>query len=359
MPRIIESSCHHREELERRHKRKQLLIKQNKQLPQTIEDIKKRWDQSKSIISEKHPRNTKIKWLTCKGRSDGIGSQSMGVISLMVTAKALGLGYVYKPFVYIQHCPVKNPTPRELKTWVDGFERQLNFEKTSCIPNINTLNKLIKTVDHRDIVNTIKNGHLKGAHILASKESHLFNEYFRNDQNIIQAWQNIIPQLQEHYGWDRSSLPHFDLKDECWKHVAVHVRRGDAVGNTRRTLDIGYYKNVMQSIITCSQSNVKIAFHIYSQGDVNDFKDFNSLEHQHLFKIIFHINVNVNETLHHLANSDVLIMAKSSLSYLCALLNTKGCIIYYPFWLSIPKHLEDKWVVWNENEKLLSQKVFE
>ena len=287
----------------------------------------------------------------------------------MVTAKSLGLEYVYKPLTYIEHCPAaqgKIPTERELKRWVDRFENQLNFNKISTVPHINTLNRTIKTVDHRDILGILRSGNLRGAHILATRETHLFNEHFRNDESVISAWKTVVTNLNQVYGWDRTYLPHFDmtphtnnevdLKDK-WIHVAVHIRRGDAEGNERRSLDLGYYLNVMKSILeTIKQINAKnnkqfhIGFHIYSQGNNYDFNELNVIEEDNVSTIVYHLDVDVCETLHHLACSHVLIMAKSTLSYLCALLNPKGTVIYYPFWLQPPKYLEEDWLQYSKFE---------
>lgn len=372
----------YRKELERhRQRRKQAIenkqrFEKKKSSPQpktpsnTVVEIKERQHEVKDK-SAPLPRmaNTKVGWFTCKGRRDGIGAQALGVLSVMVTAKALDLSFVYKPFAYIEHCPVsegKTPTERELKAWVDGFEKQLNFQKMEGVDHINILTKTIKTIDHRNILTTLRNGNLRGSHILATRETHTFNEHFREDPSVVKAWDEVISELNKVYGWDRKFLPHFVNNDEIEPNtqtrtlnIGIHIRKGDAEGNERRTLDLGYYlrvmKSILRSVLLVNDHNLKVdgpqydvAFHIYSQGDLFHFTPLYEIEEENFSRIVFHLNVNVNETLHHLACADVLVMAKSTLSYLSALLNPNGAVVYYPFWLTSPKCIEDKWLQYKD-----------
>lgn len=356
----------HREELEKyREKKRQAHLTNTttkapiiKPHPITINDFK----ELNALVPSQ--RNTKIQWLTCKGRSDGIGAQCMGIISVMVTAKSLGLEYTYYPFTYIDHCPLSsgnNPTERELKQWVNRFELMFNFNQISSVSYLHNLTGIVKTLDCREIIGAFKSGNLKGAHVVATRETHDFNDLFRNDPNMISAWKTVISDILKSYGWERNYLPHFTQVgpgdggdgngDGKYINVGVHIRMGDAIGNEKRTIDSEYYINILTLIIngikdlnTLRHTQYKIIFHIYSQGDTSQFTNLHFLEEAGLSYIIYHLNVDVCETIHHLANSNILVMAKSTLSYVCALLNPKGFIIYHPFWIQPPKHLESDWI---------------
>ncbi len=368
----------YRKELEKhRQKRKEVIEskqkfekKKNPQIkksPNTVVEIKERINETKtrSISQQKIANSPKIGWFTCKGRRDGIGAQTLGIISVMVTAKSLNMEYVYKPFAYIEHCPTSNgktPTERELKIWVEGFERQLNLNKIDGVAHINIMNKTIKTIDHNNILSILRDGNINGGHILATRETHTFNEHFRNDTSVINAWSDVIQSINKVYGWDRKILPHFITNEQFILNVAIHIRRGDAEKNDRRTIALEYYlktmKVILRTILLVNDENkqqqkpeYKVNFHIYSQGDLFYFNELNEIEESGFSSIIYHLNVNVNETLHHLANAHILIMAKSTLSYLSALLNPNGIMIYYPFWLTAPKPVEDRWLQYKDTNE--------
>jgi len=59
----------------------------------------------------------------------------------------------------------------------------------------------------------------------------------------------------------------------------------------------------------------KVVFHVYSQGTPKDFGFFFDLDHN----VILHIEEYPTVSLYHMATSDVLVMANSSLSYVAHL----------------------------------------
>ena len=73
------------------------------------------------------------------------------------------------------------------------------------------------------------------------------------------------------------------------------------------------------------QNKFDFKLNIFSQGQPSDFQDFFEYEPD-----IF-LDEDEFKTFHSLVKADVLIMAKSSFSYLAGLLN-EGIVIYEPFW---------------------------
>ncbi len=109
-------------------------------------------------------------------------------------------------------------------------------------------------------------------------------------------------------------------------------------------MDDSYYISVLNDITTkLKQHDVDYLVHIYSEGDISEFKQFALLPYSD--NIYFHLNDDQFDTLHHFVCADIFIMSKSTFSYLGALLNKHGIIIYNPFWLLPPKPLEHKWIV--------------
>ena len=71
--------------------------------------------------------------------------------------------------------------------------------------------------------------------------------------------------------------------------------------------------------------NTDIKIHIFSQGNINLFKYFNSE------KIIFHLNETIEKTFLLFCFADILVTSASSFSYTAALLNNNE-IYYTKFW---------------------------
>ena len=124
----------------------------------------------------------------------------------------------------------------------------------------------------------------------------------------------VLKKLRDcYYSNKKPDLSNIYLKDKF--HIAIHIRRGDVSNTThasRYTSNIEYI-NLLKNIKIPTNDFV---IHIFSQGNVNDFKEFNSLKN-----IKYHLNTNIEETFHCLVKADLLIICKSSFSYCAALLN--------------------------------------
>jgi hypothetical protein len=131
--------------------------------------------------------------------------------------------------------------------------------------------------------------------------------------------------------------------------IALHIRRGDVSASNKNSAR--YTNNAFLveklKIITGSLNFSKQIYqiHIFSQGSENDFNEFKD------FAPVLKLNENEFETFDSLVSADILIMAKSSFSYVAALLNT-GIIFYEPFW---HKPLE-KWIdISNSNDLFVKE----
>ena len=144
--------------------------------------------------------------------------------------------------------------------------------------------------------------------------------------------------------------------------IAVHVRRGDlAATAAERILPNSYYINVALRISsTLDLLGVDYVFelhtelpdkafldkceHVIADGLSEPFMFDPSADRLEEFEQIPNLEKFINrdpiETIRKMATADVLVISRSSFSYLAALLNRNGIIIYHDFWHSM---LED-WV---------------
>jgi hypothetical protein len=141
--------------------------------------------------------------------------------------------------------------------------------------------------------------------------------------------------------------------DKNYTHVAVHIRRPSLSSTvdtpeqsgginvkliTDFSVDQGDRftndKHFLDAIDTIRTKHPNALFHIFSQGDPSLFKAFEAPD------VMLHLNEPVHETFTMCVFADVLMMSKSSFSYLAALLSD-GEIWFTPFWHRPASH-------WNE-----------
>lgn len=279
-------------------------------------------------------------YITCKGRNDGIGAQACGIISIMVAAKAFGLKYVHTPMKFVAHYPFPNPSLNELKFWTKAWEELLNFRFTHELLE-NTPGKRIH-LDRKSMESYFDNQIFQKETVYSTRDLHTIVTKYRDQESISDAWDKILPIIREGYSRDRNVVPHF-VKDRI--NIAVHIRRGDSTNNKRRFVEHDYFVNILKSIIDqLTERELDYTIQIYSEGCISDFPEF-----QEFTNLTFRLNDDHLDTLHHMICSDILVMSKSTFSYLPALLNRNGIIIYKPFWLLPPKPLEKNWIIAKEN----------
>jgi hypothetical protein len=117
-------------------------------------------------------------------------------------------------------------------------------------------------------------------------------------------------------------------------NVAVHVRRPNKCDVRIEGTDTPdeYYIRCIKAIdAKYKAENKQCLFHIFSQGSEELFQEYKQ------FPVRFHLNEDVFDTFNHLVFADVLVLSKSSYSYVAALLSN-GMIIYKPFWHPPRKH---------------------
>ena len=116
-------------------------------------------------------------------------------------------------------------------------------------------------------------------------------------------------------------------------NIAVHIRRGDVTPSDcqRYTLDSSIITTIGCITRACTKFDVEYDITIYSQGKESDFSNFADCK--------LRLNLNPLDTLRALATAGLIVMAKSSFSYVAALLS-EGIVVYEPFWHT-PR---DRWV---------------
>jgi hypothetical protein len=137
--------------------------------------------------------------------------------------------------------------------------------------------------------------------------------------------------------------------------VAVHLRRGELLVVSRdRLLPNEYYISVAQNVSRVLEA-LRIDYEIEIHTEVANKEFIVEPDHHGIFNrisspaivspkmngldefsalpnLVHCINDNAIDCLGKLATADILIMSRSSFSYVGALLNRNGIILYHPFW---------------------------
>ena len=115
-------------------------------------------------------------------------------------------------------------------------------------------------------------------------------------------------------------------------NIALHIRRMNK--NDTREIYITEHQYVeFFNKLKDQYPEKNVRFHIYSQGTISEFKDYES------DRTIFHIDESVQDTFLGFVYADVLVCTSSSFSYLAAHYN-KNKIYAFKFWHELSKKWE-------------------
>lgn len=274
----------------------------------------------------------------------GIGHQFTILNTALIFAKQYNLQFVYYPLSggwdeflglnegEIQYSDLAIPFTQTLK---DESLRLVNLPRTNA---------------NSDVVNCnmVRQEDPDGDRVLAG----IINSIYP-DNNIVfhlQEEQNIYDQtstadiLRKKYWARRDRYPIANDFDSNKINVAVHVRRGDVVkwkqeqtANWQaRWLDNSYFINVLIRLKEVLQNKL-IAIHVYSQGELTEFAEFNQFS-----EVTFHINEDAFQTFHGMVLADILVTSPSDFSYIAGILSQGIKVAKLPYWHFIPQN--DEWI---------------
>lgn len=226
------------------------------------------------------------KYITNFSRDDGFGAQYQTILYSIIYAELIKKEFVYTPFIKMEH----------------------NYNNDTCF--LQDKEKLINIIGNYKTINQVDSYETTDHSIYKIVESNL-DEYV-----------NLKSFIKVKDLFNENKPLKFKLDSNT---VAVHIRRKNIHDNGQDYgyTDDDYFLNIINHIR--KSSNNKNIFHIYSQGDINCFENFKSDD------TYFHLNEKLEDTIYGLTSANTLIMSKSSLSYISALM-TEGMVYYIPFW---------------------------
>jgi hypothetical protein len=243
------------------------------------------------------------KYYTSIKSMDGFGAQYQRIIQTFIYCKINNMDFAYDTFKYVEHnYSNDNEYNNKLENLINLKDNLLNVnEDMNC-----------EYLDYGTIVMS----------------------FFEN--NIDTCCECEYMSFIKDCFWKNKTRPFFNNNK---LNVAVHIRRDNSVDNGRAgervTTPNSYYLNVM-NLIREKYNNKDILFHIYSQGNLNNFEDLVGND------VLFYLDHDIIESFLGMVAANVLVTSPSSLSYVAALISD-GEIYYKPFWHKPRKH----WIICN------------
>ncbi len=224
-------------------------------------------------------------------RGDGFGAQYQTLIYSIIYAELTGNTFAYSPFRSMEHNYDNDPDFIKKKEWlvnlIGYFPINQNIHLQEKFPYWNYISFF---------------------------ESHLHEA----------ANSNSLKKIKELFRKNKKREEYFDPEQF---HIALHIRRPnphDCRIDGSDTPDQVYLRIIEELRMTYPPQ--KSVFHIYSQGNKEDFRRIYSGS-----DIVFHINETIEDTFSSLVLADVLVTSRSSFSYTAAILS-EGIVYYLPFW---------------------------
>jgi hypothetical protein len=240
--------------------------------------------------------------LTCCGKADGGGAQIQAWMSVIAFCKAMDLHYVHTPIQCVERAAGKEDAAR----WEALF--RLGMGETS-IDDISDpplpLHAFLAAPQRWQQPMVIQTPHL-----------HPFTD----------AQPDIYAKISDELRLKYAGKP--IVRTPSCLSIALHIRRGDV---TLQSHPLRYTPNskiraTIDSVIrTIERAGYAYHLSIYSEGVEQDFCGILDCPFE------LHLNGDPLDALQSMISSDILVMSKSSFSYVAALIN-QGSVIYEPFW---------------------------
>jgi len=302
---------------------------------------------------------------------DGAGAQLHRIYGIYCLARLFGTKYLHSPLhdVYYQGLDAFQNQSKD-PTFVDAFNQRFTLPSdptTTATPSYVSLDSI--PVGRFDRALRIQYG---------GRRKHLLPMRFSKFGRLVAGWSKtnaetvvriaaphaVMDRCANGYAICKSLSPFKKEPSNGVLRIALHVRRGELMFvNSERLIDNRYYVGVAHKLASAlAREGIPFQLELHSEllqkdsvvrpddpafkgrvGEVlrlrptqDPFGDFEVFPGLQRF-----INEPTMTSIERLATADVLVMSKSSFSYLAAILNVAGIVLYHPFW----HYPLDDWIV--------------
>lgn len=254
----------------------------------------------------------KDSFITCRGRDDGGGAQVMACASAMIYARQRGITYAHSPLQNVAHAPPGIATADWSAAW-ESFFALGKDEPAAAEIEARGLPVVAVPKPHR--------------HRPRSRRLQVVAHCHKFTNRHPDAWAGFAPTLREKYF--STPKPRLPEDPPGTIRLAIHVRRGDvgAAGRfaERFTGDDEILRRAAKVLDSLGPARGPVVTRVFSEGNAADFAAYRDLGAE------LHLDEDAFTTFHHLVCSHVIVLAKSTFSWLAGLIGG-GLCLYDPFW---------------------------
>ena len=255
---------------------------------------------------------------------EGIGSVVQWNILLYGIAKNLKVNFHAKPFVNISHYQYNDSSKEK---WSEDFTKFFNFHPYQKFDVEYEFDG--KYEDLLDFIEENKNTD-QNISVEVDKQFIIDNGFpiigeLYDKQYLKELKDNIVYNNKSYFSEEEFN-------------ISLHLR-------TLNSCDVPTYPEMETYLVYKNSSHVqnifdtlkeklierKVCVYIHSQGEINDFKDLLDAENEN-FKVILKLNEHPIDDIYHMSNADLLIMSKSSYSWIAHLLNFNQTLVRENFY---------------------------
>uniref|UniRef100_A0A6C0DLQ4 Glycosyltransferase n=1 Tax=viral metagenome TaxID=1070528 RepID=A0A6C0DLQ4_9ZZZZ len=251
---------------------------------------------------------------------DGMGAQFQRIISILALAKKYNCQYIHESIKSFEH--ISNDATNYVELIDEYFQiDKLNANITGIkFDNVEFFkgNTIIEQMEYYKEKS-------KNLNILLILD-HAYNIFDKkpNDYEIIMPLLREIKQTLY--------LPEYNKSN---KNIAIHIRRGDVsqYSNNNRYVDLSCYQTIINKLADKYKNGNLFIFTEISNNNKEEFENFIIKNKNNNINIKLMADLDILLTLEYLIKADVLVMSKSSFSYIAGLYNNNE-IYYMDFWHS-------------------------
>lgn len=255
---------------------------------------------------------------------EGIGSVIQWSILLYGIAKKLNVNFYAKPFVNISHYQYNN-IPKE--KWSEDFTKFFNLHSPRKFDVEYDFGG--KNQDLLDFIEENKDTD-QNISIVVDKQFIIENgfpliEEFYNKEYLKELKDSVVYTAESYFSPEKFNVSlHLRTLNSCdvptYPDMETYLVYKDA----------SHIKNIID-ILKERLSDRKVCFYVHSQGQEDIFKDLLKFSDEN-FEVILKLNEHPIDDIYHMSNADLLIMSKSSYSWIAHLLNFNQTLVRENFY---------------------------
>lgn len=251
-------------------------------------------------------------YFTYNTKTDGLGGQYQRIIGIIALANKYNAEYVHTQITEMEHIPDK----QYIQVIDDYFQIKNNWKSVDQYNYDTTI--IMEEVDEKTILYIKDECIKKSINILI--KIHLPRRIVDNDPTMYTNTMNKLRSIKQ-----TLLVPYFNSKKQ---NIAIHIRRGDVTTteNAFRYTPIHYFKTIVENLIQTIPNNNICIFSEITNDNSDEFDVFKKYPSVNVIA-----DADVITTMEHLIQADILVMCKSSFSYIAGLYN-KNTVIYMDFW---------------------------